>query len=60
MPKQDHLTPEQLLGYRNDSLSVEENDIVGRHLLMCEECRKFLPPPTKEQLLKAIFGEEEI
>ena len=59
MQNQNHLTPKQILGYANDSLNKEEKNNVGRHLLLCDECLKLLPPPTKEQLLKAIFGEEE-
>ena len=59
MNKKEHLTPHQLLGYANDSLDCEEEDIVGRHLLLCEECRKLLPRPTKEQFLKAVLGERK-
>lgn len=58
LEEQGHLTPLQLSGYANDSLDGEEKNIVGRHLLVCEECRKLLPPPTKEQFLKALFSEE--
>lgn len=47
MKAQEHLTSQQLSGYVNDSLDAEENNYVGRYLLICEECRKLLPHPRK-------------
>lgn len=56
MNQNEHLTEQQLLDYSADRLEGEEENTVSRHLLMCEECRNRMPPPTAEQFLRAIFG----
>lgn len=56
MNKDEHLTTQQLSDYSTDRLEGEEENEVGRHLLMCEQCRRQMPPPTAEQISRAIFG----
>lgn len=54
-----HLTKEQIAGYAAHSLDHEEKQVVGRHLLQCENCRNLMPAPTTEQLWSAIMGDSE-
>lgn len=58
MTDMEHLTREQLEYYNGHRLPRDEQKTVGRHLLVCAECRDQLPPPTPEQFWAAIFREE--
>ncbi len=59
MNRDKHLTQEQLFGYAADSLDSSQEDEVGRHLLLCADCRKLLPVPTPQQFLAMVLGETE-
>lgn len=59
MTKNEHLTKDQLLAYSTGSIKGEEKHKIGRHLLLCDECLKQMPPPTVEMLWQAIIGEQE-
>lgn len=59
MNRVKHLSKEQLFGYAADSLEPAEENEVGRHLLLCADCRKLLPVPTTEQFLSVLLGETE-
>ena len=59
MNRDKHLTREQLFGYAADSLDSSQEDEVGRHLLLCADCRKLLPVPTPQQFLAMVLGETE-
>lgn len=54
-----HLTPVQLSAYHNCSLEKKELNEIGRHLLMCPDCRKRLPLPSVEQFWSAILTDNE-
>ncbi|HLM62120.1 MAG TPA: hypothetical protein VK308_15040, partial [Pyrinomonadaceae bacterium] len=54
-----HLSKEQLFGYAADSLEPSHENEVGRHLLLCADCRKLLPVPTRQQFLSVLLGETE-
>lgn len=53
----NHLTQEQLMTYHSMPHNNEETHEIGRHLLICKDCLKKLPLPTREQFLKAVFGD---
>ncbi len=59
MNRVKHLTKEQLFGYAADSLEPSLENEVGRHLLLCAECRKLLPAPTPQQFISVLLGERE-
>ena len=59
MNRVKHLTEEQLFGYAADSLEPSQENEVGRHLLLCADCRKLLPVPTTQQFLSVLLGETE-
>jgi hypothetical protein len=54
----EHLTKKQIMAYYGYSEKDEERHKIGRHLLMCDDCRSQLPPPTREQFLRAVFGDD--
>ena len=54
-----HLTNNQLIAYHNGSLEKYESHTIGKHLLMCAECRKQLPIPSVEKFWSAILTENE-
>lgn len=55
-----HLTQNQLIAYHNGSLEKHESHNIGKHLLMCAECRKMLPLPSVERFWSAIMTDTEI
>ena len=59
MTKSEHLTKDQLLAYSTSSIKGEEKHKIGRHLLICDECLKKMPPPTVEMFWQAVMGERE-
>lgn len=59
MNRAKHLTKEQLFGYAADSLEPSQENEVGKHLLLCADCRKHLPAPTPQQFLSELLGETE-
>ena len=59
MNRVEHLSKEQLFGYAADSLEPSQENEVGRHLLLCSDCRKLLPVPTTQQFLSVLLGETE-
>jgi hypothetical protein len=59
MNRDKHLTREQLFGYAADSLDSSQVDEVGKHLLLCADCRRLLPVPTPQQFLAMVLGETE-
>lgn len=54
-----HLTPFQLSAYHNCSLEKKELNEIGKHLLMCPDCRKRLPLPSVEKFWSAIMTDNE-
>lgn len=55
----EHLTKNQIAGYRAGSFDAREKREIGRHLLKCEVCRKSLPAPTFDDFWKAVMNERE-
>lgn len=55
----NHLTKDQITAYHNLSERDTEKREIGRHLLICDDCRSLLPLPTREQFLRAVFGDED-
>ncbi len=54
-----HLTEFQLIAYHNCFLEKNELNEIGKHLLMCPDCRKRLPLPSVEQFWSAILADNE-
>lgn len=54
----NHLTQEQLNAYHSMPRNDKETHKLGRHLLLCDDCLKRLPIPTREQFLRAVFDDE--
>lgn len=54
----EHLTRFELKAYAENSLAPREHQQLGKHLLVCAECRANLAPPTPERLRAAILREE--
>ena len=59
MRKREHLTKDQITGYRAGAFDARESREIGRHLLKCECCRKSLPAPTFDDFWKAVMTERE-
>lgn len=55
----EHLTKNQIAGYRAGAFDALEKREIGRHLLKCEVCRKSLPAPTFEDFWSAVMNERE-
>lgn len=55
----EHLTKNQIVGYRAGAFDAHERREIGRHLLKCEVCRKSLPAPTFENFWNAVMNERE-
>jgi hypothetical protein len=55
-----HLTQFELSAYHSDSLEKTERHEIGKHLLICPDCRKSLPLPSVEKLWSAIMTESDI
>lgn len=60
MEKNEHLTKYQLLAYSTGSLKGEEEHEAGRHLLLCDQCLKRMPPPTVERFWQTLMDEREM
>lgn len=54
-----HLTEYELSAYHSCSLEKKELNEIGRHLLMCADCRKMLPLPSVEKFWAAILTDNE-
>lgn len=52
-----HLTRDEVLAFADDLLPAQQLYEIGRHLIECEGCRRFLPSPTVEQFRSAIMTE---
>jgi hypothetical protein len=59
MKEIEHLTKNQIAGYRAGAFDVREKREIGRHLLKCEVCRKSLPAPTFDDFWSAVMDEQE-
>ena len=55
----EHLTENQIAGYRAGTFDALEAREIGRHLLKCEACRRSLPAPTFDDFWKAVMTERE-
>ena len=54
-----HLTQFELSAYQSDTLEKTARHEIGKHLLMCSDCRKSLPLPSVEKFWSAIMTENE-
>lgn len=59
MRERDHLTKNQIAGYRAGGFDALERLEIGRHLLKCESCRRSLPAPTFDDFWNAVMTERE-
>lgn len=59
MREREHLTKNQITGYRSGAFDARESREIGRHLLKCESCRKSLPAPTFDDFWNAVMTERE-
>ncbi len=57
MNRVQHPTQEQIFGYAADSLESSRVAEIGRHLLLCADCRKLMPVPTPQQFRAVLLGE---
>lgn len=55
----EHLTKNQIAGYRTGAFDALEKRKIGRHLLKCESCRRSLPAPTFDDFWNAVMNERE-
>lgn len=55
----EHLTKNQIVGYRAGAFDAHESREIGRHLLKCESCRRSLPAPTFDDFWNAVMNERE-
>ena len=55
----EHLTKNQIAGYRAGAFDAPEKREIGRHLLKCESCRQSLPAPTFDDFWNAVMNERE-
>lgn len=55
----EHLTENQIAGYRAGAFDALETREIGRHLLKCESCRQSLPVPTFDDFWKAVMNERK-
>lgn len=60
MKEQKHSTTKELEAFSLGTLSRSESEKVGKHLLHCADCRKAMPPPSKERLWATIMKESEV
>ena len=59
MKEREHLTKNQITGYRAGTFDARRTREIGRHLLKCETCRRQLPPPTFDDFWNAVMSERE-
>ena len=59
MREREHLTKNQIAGYRAGAFNDHQSREIGRHLLKCEFCRKSLPAPTFDDFWSAVMTERE-
>ena len=59
MKRIEHLTKNQIAGYRTGAFDAPEKREIGRHLLKCAVCRKSLPAPTFDDFWSAVMDERE-
>jgi hypothetical protein len=59
MKEREHLTKNQIIGYRAGTFDAPRTSEIGRHLLKCETCRRQLPPPTFDDFWNAVMSERE-
>lgn len=59
MREREHLTKNQIAGYRTGGFDALERHEIGRHLLKCESCRRSLPAPTFDDFWNAVMIERE-
>ena len=57
MNANEHLTDNQIIGYRARTFAENELREIGRHLLRCASCRKGLPAPTVAGFMSALMTE---
>lgn len=57
--EREHLTENQIAGYRARKFDIHEAREIGRHLLKCESCRGSLPSPTFDDFWNAVMSERE-
>lgn len=57
MTIEEHLKISDITAFREGLLSQTEHTKAARHLVRCGDCRNLLPLPTKEEFLKALFGD---
>jgi hypothetical protein len=55
-----HLTQKEIAAYTSGILKSQEAEAVGRHLLMCSDCRKLLPLPTSEKFWSIVVDRNEV
>ena len=60
MKEREHLTENQIAGYRAGTFDALEAREIGRHLLKCVACRRSQPAPTFDDFWKAVMTEREI
>ena len=59
MREREHLTENQIGGYRAGAFDAHESRVIGRHLLKCESCRKLLPVLNFDDFWSALMTERE-
>lgn len=59
MKEREHLTKNQIIGYRAGTFDARRKREIGKHLLKCESCRRQLPPPTFDDFWNAVMSERE-
>jgi hypothetical protein len=59
MKEIEHLTKNQIIGYRAGTFDAHETREIGRHLLKCEVCRKSLPALTFDDFWNSVTKERE-
>ena len=57
--EREHLTENQIAGYRARKFDMRESREIGRHLLKCESCRRSLPAPTFDDFWNAVMSERK-
>lgn len=55
-----HLDIFQIQAYTKPGASIELEQAVERHALVCKDCRDRLPTPSKQDLWRAVFEENEV
>lgn len=59
MNEPEHLTNMEIAGYYAGTFPEREEREIGRHLLLCAQCRSLLPAPSAEVFLAALTVENE-